>query len=170
MPVGPGSLRTHARQNPCALQWALLPHSWAQRVFQVVPKFDAGLIEATAAGARLHAVECQTLIDQVDEAVQLTGIRCVLLEVGADHASAEPFQDKLRLANRLANDPTLTHTRFAYVAFGGAEIDPVIEVLAKAKGFQGQRFETRADALAWLMEAESPCTTDASSDARTPGG
>lgn len=131
--------------------------SGEDNVFQVVPKFDAGLIEAVVAGPRLHAAECQQLIDQVDEAVQLTGIHCVLLEVGADHAPAEPFPDKLRLANRLANDPTLTHTRFAYMAIRDAEIDPVIEVLAKAKGFQGQRFETRADALDWLMQPGSPC-------------
>ena len=141
-------------------------------MFQVVPHFDAGLIEAVVTGTRLHVADCQKLIDQVDEAVQLTGIHCVLLEVGADHAAAEPFPDKLRLANRLANDPTLTHTRFAYVAIADAEIDPVIEVLAKAKGFQGQRFETRADALDWLVQGGSTCATDAAGrrgDARARG-
>jgi hypothetical protein len=126
-------------------------------VFTVAPRFESGFIHATVAGAELHVPECQRLFDAVDEAVQLTGIHCVLLEVGADHAPGEPFTDKLRLANRLVNDPTLSHTRFAYVAVKGADIDPVLEMLAQAKGFQGQRFESREEALEWLHQPGSPC-------------
>jgi len=63
----------------------------------------------------------------------------------------------------MVNDPTLSQTRFAYVATHGAEIDPVLEVLAKAKGFQGQRFDTRAEAIDWLTESRSPCRPAAAS-------
>ncbi|MGN6512890.1 MAG: hypothetical protein ACTHKZ_04860 [Lysobacteraceae bacterium] len=126
-------------------------------MYRITPDFDAGIIQATASGAILQAPECQRLFDAVDEAVQLTGIHCVLLEVAADHAISEPFNDKLRLANRLVNDPTLAHTRFAYVPTQGADIDPVVEKLARAKGFQGRRFDDRASALAWLAGAGSPC-------------
>jgi hypothetical protein len=126
-------------------------------VFNVEPRFESGFIHASVSGAELHAPECQRLFDAVDEAVQLTGIHCVLLEVGADHAHGEPFTDKLRLANRLVNDPTLTHTRFAYIAVKGAHIDPVLEMLAQAKGFQGQRFENRTEALDWLGQPGGPC-------------
>jgi hypothetical protein len=107
------------------------------------------------------------MFDQIDESVQLTGIHCVLLDVEADHAAGEPLTDKLQLANRMVNDPTLSQTRFAYVATHGAEIDPVLEVLAKAKGFQGQRFDTRAQAIDWLTAPGSPCRSAvASSRAR----
>lgn len=126
-------------------------------MYRITPNFEAGIIQATASGATLQVPECQRLFDAVDEAVQLTGIHCVLLEVAADHAIGEPFTDKLRLANRLVNDPTLAHTRFAYVPTHGADIDPVVETLAQAKGFQGQRFDDRASALAWLTGAASPC-------------
>ena len=126
-------------------------------VFNVAPRFDSGFIHASISGGELHVLECQRLFDAVDEAVQLTGIHCVLLEVGADHAPGEAFTDKLRLANRLVNDPTLTHTRFAYVAVKGADIDPVLETLAQAKGFQGQRFESREDAVDWLRQPENAC-------------
>lgn len=137
-------------------------------MFRVTPDFSLDLIRASVWGGVLHVADCQRLFDEIDEAVQLTGIHCVLLEVGADHASAEPLQDKLRLANRISNDPTLTHTRFAYVAVDDAEIDPVVETLAKAKGFQGQRFEHRDDALAWL-HAAGTCAhgRDVRTDART---
>lgn len=128
-------------------------------MFHVAPDFDLGILRATASGGLLHVSECQRLFDAIDEAVQLTGIHCVLLDVAADHAPGEPFKDKLRLANRLVNDPTLTETRFAYVATHGADIDPVIELLAQAKGFQGQRFESRAEALEWLQGVSS-CMPD----------
>ncbi|NUS39267.1 MAG: hypothetical protein HOQ02_09625 [Lysobacter sp.] len=127
-------------------------------MFRIEPDFEASIIHATVVGATLLAPECQRLFDAVDEAVQLTGIRRVLLEVGADHAIGEPYTDKLRLANRLVNDPTIAHTRFAYVPTRGAEIDPVVEALAKAKGFQGQRFEDPDDALDWLTEADASST------------
>lgn len=127
-------------------------------MFQVRPDFEAGIIQATATGAILQVPECQRLFDAVDEAVQLTGIHCVLLEVAADHAIGEPFTDKVRLANRLVNDPTLAHTRFAYVPTHGADIDPVVEMLAQAKGFEGRRFEDRDTALAWLAGADTACT------------
>jgi len=136
-------------------------------MFRVEPNFEIGVIEATVSGGVLRVPECQQLFDQVDESVQLTGIHCVLLDVEADHAAGEPLHDKLRLANRMANDPTLSHTRFAYVATKGAEVDPVIEILAKAKGFQGQRFETRQAALDWLTAAQSPCAPAASRDSDT---
>ena len=129
-------------------------------MFRVEPDFETGVITATVSGEVLRVPECQRMFDQVDEAVQLTGIHCVLLDVEADHTTGEPLHDKLRLANRLANDPTLTHTRFAYVATGGAEVDPVIEILAKAKGFQGQRFASRQAALEWLAEAGASCAPD----------
>ena len=125
-------------------------------MFRVTPNFEAGIIQATASGATLQVPECQRLFDAVDEAVQLTCIHRVLLEVAADHAIGEPFHDKLRLANRLVNDPTLAHTRFAYVPVHGADIDPVVETLAQEKGFQGQRFEDRDAALAWLVDATPP--------------
>ena len=119
-------------------------------MFHVAPDFELGILRATASGGLLHVSECQRLFDAIDEAVQLTGIHCVLLDVAADHAPGEPFPDKLRLANRMVNDPTLSETRFAYVATHGANIDPVLEVLAQAKGFQGQRFDTRGEAIEWL--------------------
>ena len=131
-------------------------------MFHVAPRFDSGFIHATVDGRDLHVSECQRLFDAVDESVQLTGIHCVLLEIGADHVPGEPFTDKLRLANRLVNDPTLAHTRFAYVAVKGADIDPVLEMLAQAKGFQGQRFESREEALEWL-ESGARCIPDAGS-------
>jgi hypothetical protein len=136
-------------------------------MFRVEPNFEIGVIEATVSGSVVRVPECQQLFDQVDESVQLTGIHCVLLEVEANHASGEPLSDKLRLANRMASDPTLTHTKFAYVAAEGTEIDPVIEMLAKAKGFQGQRFESRQAALDWLTAAQSPCAPAASRDSDT---
>ncbi|HSR66026.1 MAG TPA: hypothetical protein VLM17_10565 [Xanthomonadaceae bacterium] len=126
-------------------------------MYRVTPDFETGIIRAMAYGTTLHAAECQRLIDEVDEAVQLTGIHCVLLEVGADHAVDEPFPDKLRLANRLVNDPTITHTRFAYVPIRDADIDPVVETLAQAKGFQGQRFGDRDTALEWLTASSDAC-------------
>lgn len=121
-------------------------------MFRVEPNFELGLIVATVQGPVVRVPECQQLIDEVDEAVQLTGIRCVLLLVGSEHPSNEPLTDKLRLANRLANDPTLMQTRLAYVPRPGTDIDPVIEMLAKAKGFQGERFEHQDAALEWLAE------------------
>jgi hypothetical protein len=132
-------------------------------MFRIEPNFNLGFIEATAGGQRLLISECQRMFDQIDESVQLTGIHCVLLDVEADHAKGEPLTDKLQLANRMVNDPTLSQTRFAYVATHGAEIDPVLEVLAKAKGFQGQRFDTRAEAIDWLTESRSPCRPAAAS-------
>ena len=132
-------------------------------MFRIEPNFNLGFIEATAGGQRLHVSECQRMFDEIDESVQLTGIHCVLLDVGADHATGEPLTDKLQLANRMVNDPTLSQTRFAYVATHGADIDPVLEVLAKAKGFQGQRFDTRADAIDWLTAPGSPCRSAAGS-------
>ena len=132
-------------------------------MFRIEPNFNLGIIEATACGQRLVVSECQRMFDQIDESVQLTGIHCVLLDVEADHATGEPLTDKLQLANRMVNDPTLSETRFAYVATHGAEIDPVLEVLAKAKGFQGQRFDTRAEAIEWLTSVGSPCKSAAAS-------
>ena len=58
-------------------------------MFNVAPRFESGFIHATVSGTELHVPECQRLFDAVDEAVQLTGIHCVLLEVGADHAAGE---------------------------------------------------------------------------------
>jgi hypothetical protein len=130
-------------------------------MFRIEPNFNLGFIEATAGGQRLLVSECQRMFDQIDESVQLTGIHCVLLDVEADHARGEPLTEKLQLANRMVNDPTLSQTRFAYVATHGADIDPVLEVLAKAKGFQGQRFDTRAEAIDWLTAPGSPCTSAA---------
>lgn len=126
-------------------------------MFRITPNFEAGIIQATASGTTLHVPECQRMFDAVDEAVQLTGIHCVLLEVAADHAIGEPFNDKLRLANRLVHDPTLVQTRFAYVPTHDADIDPVVETLAQAKGFKGQRFEDRKSAMAWLTGDTPPC-------------
>jgi hypothetical protein len=135
-------------------------------MFRVEPNFELGLIVATVQGPVVRVPECQQLIDEVDEAVQLTGIHCVLLRVGSEHPSNEPLTDKLRLANRLANDPTLTQTRLAYVPRAGTEIDPVIETLAKAKGFQGERFEHEDAALEWLIETRCiPTTAGARPDA-----
>lgn len=136
-------------------------------MFRVEPNFEIGLIVATVDGPVVRVPECQQLIDEVDEAVQLTGIHCVLLMVGSEHPSNEPLTDKLRLANRLANDPTLMQTRLAYVPRPGTDIDPVIETLAKAKGFQGERFDNEDAALDWLIEARC-MPTEAGTRPETP--
>ena len=65
----------------------------------------------------------------------------------------ERFEYSSVMASSLAHDPMLSGCRIAYVTPEQVKVDAVTETLAYARGFSGQRFRSRDEALVWLLEA-----------------
>lgn len=110
----------------------------------------AGLIATTFYG-ELHVDERCAAIDEMVATVRDTGVSRLLIDLSLARIAADGIGAANRLANRLARDRVLERCRIAYVG-RPTQHDPAVEVLASAKGFEAERFASRDEATAWLLE------------------
>jgi hypothetical protein len=111
------------------------------------------LVEATLDGVIDFAERLATFKEIVD-AIETSGASRLLINYAPGaRVAIERFEYSNVMASSLAHDPTLVGCRIAYVTPDLVRVDPVTETLAYARGFSGQRFRSRDDALRWLLEA-----------------
>lgn len=111
------------------------------------------LVEARLDGTIDFAERLATFNEIVD-AIETSGASRLLIDYAPGAKVAiERFEYSNLMASSLAHDPTLVGCRIAYVTPEPVRVDPVTETLAYARGFSGQRFHSRDDALRWLLEA-----------------
>lgn len=119
----------------------------------------AGLVAATFYG-ELHVEERCAALDKVADLVRNTGHTCLLVDLSLARIAPDGLGAANRLANRLARDTTLGSCRIAYVG-RPTQHDPAVQVLASAKGFDAERFPSREQALAWLLDEGRPSQCEA---------
>lgn len=111
------------------------------------------LVEARLDGTIDFAERLATFNEIVD-AIEASGASRLLIDYAPGAKVAiERFEYSNLMASSLAHDPALVGCRIAYVTPAPVRVDPVTETLAYARGFSGQRFDSRDDALRWLLEA-----------------
>lgn len=111
-----------------------------------------GLVATTFYGD-LHVDERCAVLDKVVDVVRHTGLSRVLVDLSLARIAPDGLGAANRLANRLARDDILESCRIAYVG-RPMQHDPAVQVLATAKGFESERFPSRGEALAWLLESD----------------
>ena len=111
---------------------------------------NTGLIAATFYG-ELHVDERVATLDEVVGVIRTTGMSRLLIDLSLARIAPDGLSAANRLANRLARDAVLESCRIAYVG-RPTQHDPAVEVLASAKGFAAERFASRDEATAWLLE------------------
>jgi hypothetical protein len=117
----------------------------------IVPAHE--LVEATLDGT-IDFSERLATFNEIVDAIETSGASRLLInyEPGA-RVAIERFEYSNVMASSLAHDPTLIGCRIAYVTPDLVRVDPVTETLAYARGFSGQRFRSRDEAMRWLLEA-----------------
>lgn len=111
------------------------------------------LVEATLEGT-IDFAERLATFNEIVAAIEDSGASRLLINYEPSARIAiERFEYSNLMASSLAHDPTLVGCRIAYVTPEPVRVDPVTETLAYARGFSGQRFHSRDDALRWLLEA-----------------
>ena len=116
----------------------------------VVPMHD--MVEATLDGP-IDFAERLTAFNEIVAAIEASGARRLLITYGTTaRVAIERFEYSNVMASSLVHDPTLSVCRIAYVTPQSVKVDAVTETLAYARGFRGQRFRSREEALDWLLE------------------
>jgi hypothetical protein len=111
------------------------------------------LVEAKLDGP-IDFAERLAAFNEIVAAIETSGAKRLLINYGTNARIAiERFEYSNVMASSLAHDPTLSVCRIAYVTPESVRVDMVTETLAYARGFRGQRFRSREDALDWLLEA-----------------
>jgi len=111
------------------------------------------LVEAMLDGP-IDFAERLTAFNEIVAAIEASGARRLLINYGPNaRVAIERFEYSNVMASSLAHDPTLSGCRIAYVTPEAVKVDPVTEILAYARGFRGQRFRSREEAIDWLIEA-----------------
>lgn len=117
----------------------------------VVPTHD--LVEAMLDGP-IDFAERLSAFNEIVAAIEASGAKRLLITYATTaRVAIERFEYSNVMASSLAHDPTLNGCRIAYVTPESVRVDAVTETLAYARGFSGQRFRSRDDALDWLLEA-----------------
>ena len=110
----------------------------------------SGVIATTFYG-ELHVAERCSALDEVVDGVRSTGRYRVLVDRSLARIAPDGLGAANRLANRLARDAVLEACRIAYVE-RPMQQDPAVQVLASAKGFEAEHFDSRDHAMAWLLD------------------
>lgn len=97
----------------------------------------------------VHVDERLAAIGEVVARCRTEACNGVLVDFSLARPAADGLSAANRLANRLAHEDLFASCRVAYV-FPEGLLDPTVDVLASAKGFQFGRFDTREAALEWL--------------------
>jgi hypothetical protein len=119
----------------------------------IVVDSQRALIEVGLDG-EIHFDERLSAFNEIVAAVEESGAtRLLITYASTARIAVSRFGDSHVMASSLAHDPTLARCRIAYVTPPRVRVDPVTETLAYAKGFQGQRFQTRDAAIEWLLAA-----------------
>lgn len=92
--------------------------------------------------------------------LERSGFRRILIDLTAAQAGPDGPADFSAFANRITSEPLLLASRTAFVVPPVHPANHLIEVLADARHYPFQRFDTREPALEWLRLHPSPAAAD----------
>lgn len=94
--------------------------------------------------------------DQVKPILHDTGVRRILIDLTDATPVPEPLGRHSEFVARITSEPILLESHTAFVVASAHPLNHLIEVLADARHYPFSRFNTRADALAWLHSGAAP--------------
>jgi hypothetical protein len=92
--------------------------------------------------------------------LERSGYRRILIDLTGARAGPDDSSDFSAFANRITSEPLLLASRTAFVVPAVHPVNHLIEVLADARHYPFQRFDTRAPAIEWLRRHPSPATSE----------